>query len=340
MNFKLISLPEIGLRVSLPINWRVSYSTSYDFIHLSDGKGVMGVIIFRNYGANFDDESIRVVLSEINCNIPGITLNDLVQGINCSRGDLEIRIRASDLSCAKIIYYFPCNDEVSIDLINKVINSLEISEPAHGIYEEKVRFIEKNYKWNVTLPKTWSIRPYGLFNLGFIAKTGTIITWLTFYPLIDEDYIDDLLKGRYKTILASINVSTLINMSKENRGIRIEFSRNGITYSLYLNLRVYDMVLDTFHTRFVTEIGYIVPKFIERDIIGLINEIFSSFSFGPNFLEDLKKLRKYEHCMFSLGILSRFIGKNLNEIFDKYLEVIDNDVIIALTQEIREMFNK
>jgi len=340
MNFQLIDLPEIGLKSLLPFNWIISYNTDYDIIHLSNKDGTAGVVIFRNYDSSLDKELIKLVLNEINCTAFKSISSDLSQETTCLKGELKIKLRLSDFFGAKIIYYLPINDEANLGTINKVINSLKISKPSHGIYEDRVRFNEENYRWSVTLPKTWRIKPYGLFNLGFIAKTGTIITWLTFYPLIDEDFIDEFLKRRYKIILASISKATLINIAKEDSSIKIDFSRNGIDYKFYLNLQTHNIVIGKSSIKFIAEAGYIVPKFMEYSIIDLIDEIFSSFSFGPNFLSDLGKLKRYEHCIFSLGILSRFIGKNLNEIFDKYLVVIDNEIITTLSKEIKESFTK
>ena len=81
-----------------------------------------------------------------------------------------------------------------------------------------------------------------------------------------------------------------------------------------------------------------VFKFMKEEISYLVNDILSSFSFGPNFLSDLEKLKKHEHCMLSIAILSRFIGKSLNEIFDKYFTIIDKEMITTLSTEIESVF--
>lgn len=70
----------------------------------------------------------------------------------------------------------------------------------------------------------------------------------------------------------------------------------------------------------------------------VINEILLSYSFGPNFMHDLQKLGKQSYCLFSIAILSRFIGKNVNEIFDKYFQAIDSEIIDALSLEIKSLY--
>ncbi len=333
-----MDLPEIGLSASIPSNWKIRYNAKHDFIHISSMDDSAGIIILRGCEKLGNGDCIKLISSEIDCRDLDLSHSKNSNESTCIRDGQRISLKALNFTNYKLIYYILQEGEASLTTMKTLIDSLKISKPIHGIYEDRVRIHEEKYRWSVTVPRTWIIKPYGIFNLGFIARVGTIITWLTFYPLLDEKYIGDMIKHKHEQILSKIKNNALIKSQKKESSIDTEFEKNGIRYELYLSMQKHEFAVNNSSISFIAEVGYIFPKFMKEEISYLVNDILSSFSFGPNFLSDLEKLKKHEHCMLSIAILSRFIGKSLNEIFDKYFTIIDKEMITTLSTEIESVF--
>ncbi len=336
--FSLIKIPEIGLEVRMPAEWSIDYDAKEDIIFIGNRERQIGLIITRD--AHDDIKALDKILEII-----GLTGCDKVKLDYVSDRELlcrdvkgEVNVRILKIQGALIMTYHNIRDKESSRLLREVIESIRLSKPLHGLYESRKRVNEENYRWSITLPITWSVKPYGLFNNGFMAKVGNTIVWMTFYPLFDLSSINQSLERRAELILNEIWGSKQIKREINSNLISIEFNKVSINYELTIRLSIFPIDINGSIESIVVESGFITPKFLKNLMEPVINEILLSYSFGPNFMHDLQKLGKQSYCLFSIAILSRFIGKNVNEIFDKYFQAIDSEIIDALSLEIKSLY--